>query len=656
MIFQNASAFLLALAAIPIVLFYVLKIRLRRAPVSTTMFWDRIFDEKKPRSIWQRLRHLLSLLLQLLFLSFLLFAVVDPLFDHEARDARRIVVVLDNSASMNVFADGRSAEKSSQETRLDVAREKVREFVRGLRRHDEVAIVTAGTQARVRSGFTHHPQLLERTLDAVEPTDGPTDLLAGIALARRLSTPRDADDNDSTSDAKDTEDADGRIIVVTDGGVDLATIPDAASLSSDALEWVVVGAPVANCGITQFQVRRSAIDATGYEILVEVTCFAPAPIETRLELTLDDAPIDVVPITLAPGRPWTKRFERTSTKGGRLDAALTVDDALPTDDRARAILPDVRLQPVTLVGPENLFLDKVFEAMPLLDLRRATNAATRRQAREVVVFHRDVPETLPDGPVLVIDPRNSCAEFTVGDALTEPLIVKQKSDSVVMRHVHLENVYLPGARRLDAPNATALATSLGGDTLLAHRPRRSGDIVVLTGDLDRGDLALRTAFPILVANVLRAFAGGEGEIREATATGEVRAFDLPTQLLAAARASGGSALSGTLVARSPNGGETPLDVDFRRGEITLGPLPTTGIWTVHPKGLDVGDPRTPSLGIACNLASRAESDLSREAPEGSTASITTSGISGRPIWFLLVVLALVLTVVEWGLYQRRRVS
>ena len=54
--------------AIPIVIFYILKIRMRRVPVSTTLFWRQIFEEKQPRSIWQKLRHLLSLLVQLAFL------------------------------------------------------------------------------------------------------------------------------------------------------------------------------------------------------------------------------------------------------------------------------------------------------------------------------------------------------------------------------------------------------------------------------------------------------------------------------------------------------------------------------------------------------------------------------------------------------------
>ena len=60
MSFANPAALLWAALAIPIVIFYILKLRLRRVPVSTVIFWRQIFEEKKPRSLWQRLRHLLD--------------------------------------------------------------------------------------------------------------------------------------------------------------------------------------------------------------------------------------------------------------------------------------------------------------------------------------------------------------------------------------------------------------------------------------------------------------------------------------------------------------------------------------------------------------------------------------------------------------------
>src|SRR5438270_11932776 len=95
----NPAALLWAALAIPIVVFYILKIRLRRVPISTVLFWRQIFDEKKPRSLWERLRHLVSLACQLLLLGLFVGALAEPFFASR-RQAQRIVLIVDNSASM----------------------------------------------------------------------------------------------------------------------------------------------------------------------------------------------------------------------------------------------------------------------------------------------------------------------------------------------------------------------------------------------------------------------------------------------------------------------------------------------------------------------------------------------------------------------------
>ena len=71
----NPAALLWAGLALPVIVFYILKIRLRRISVSTVLFWRQIFEEKKPRSLWQRLRHILSLLIQMLLLLLLVGAL-----------------------------------------------------------------------------------------------------------------------------------------------------------------------------------------------------------------------------------------------------------------------------------------------------------------------------------------------------------------------------------------------------------------------------------------------------------------------------------------------------------------------------------------------------------------------------------------------------
>src|SRR3954451_11633493 len=162
----NTSALLWALLAVPIVIFYILKIRLKRVPVSTVIFWRQIFDEKKPRSLWQRLRHLISLLVQIALLLLLVFALAEPFFSWEVLNARRVILVVDNSASMNATDVAPS--------RLARAKEEAHRVIRGLRFRDEVAIVTAGAQPRVVCGLTGHQKTLHEALDGIPPTDGPT--------------------------------------------------------------------------------------------------------------------------------------------------------------------------------------------------------------------------------------------------------------------------------------------------------------------------------------------------------------------------------------------------------------------------------------------------------------------------------------------------
>src|SRR5262249_58310075 len=103
----------------------------------------------------------------------------------------------------------------------------------------------------------------------------------------------------------------------------------------------------------------------------------------------------------------------------------------------------------------------------------------------------------------------------------------------------------------------------------------------------------------------------------------------------------------------------------RRGRLagvaktTIGPLDKCGVWSVAPAGPDgkLGTDTPPVLEIACNLASRPESDLRPpETLEAKPDEALTTGVFGKPVWFYLLAVAWVLTAVEWYLYQRRWVS
>ena len=638
MSFTAPVAFWWALLGIPIIVLYILKIRLRRVPVSTILFWQQIFEEKKPRSIWRRLRHLISLLLQLLFLTFLMLALAKPIFDWEIVDARHVVVIVDNSASMHA-SDG-------ERERLEQAKEQALRAIDGLRVHDVMALVSGGNQPRVFCGFTNHKRTLREALDAIPGTDGPTRIPAAVALARRLLA---QEENKS-------------IVVLSDGCFD--EVEELAT--SEDVSLVRVGAETGNVGITRFQVRRSAADAVGYEVLVEVEAFTKDPVECRLELSLGDQLVDVIPMTLAPGVPWTKSFQNTATDGGHLIARIDRADALMADNEAIGILPRRLPHPVTLVGKQNLFLEMVFRAAPLVELRLAEETAPApRNDREVTVFHKKAPAKLPAGRVLVIDPSTATDLWDIGDVLTEPLVVSQDKSSPLMQHVQLENVYMPEARRV-APKAPhkVLAGVLSGDPVFIQFDRPEGNVLVLSGNLEAGDLPLRTAFPIMMTNALRWFAGAAGDLRESLPTGSVSEVVLDGALLKAAGFEGTPAEAnldpGTLVLRAPDGAVRPLEVE--RGRTTIGPLGQRGVWTILAKDTvpAEGAPTIASpadgLEIACNVASPAESDVTASEELEAETEVVASGLGGHPFWWYLVAFAAALTITEWCLYQRRKVS
>lgn len=574
------ALFWLALA-VPIIALYIVKVRLRRVHVSTNLFWQQIYEEKPPRSFWQHLRHLFSLLLQLLLLLFLVLAVADPSLPWQRDQARRMVLVVDCSASMQA--------NDIKPTRFVAAIDAAHTYVDGMRSADEMAIVLAGDRLEVVIGMNSHVPTLRRALSELVPKDVPGELESAVELARRLV-------GDSPG---------GQIVVLTDGCADevVATRvpgdPRTASRPEVDIKYRRFGSNALNIGVTQFQVRRCHADPLGYELLVQVQNASAVTVRCRLELQLNELPIDILPLTLEPNEVWSRSLEKMSLAGGRLSGHLTditstekvredeenesvADTAslnsLSIDDTAWAVLPDREVQKVLLVTPGNLFLQKVFEANPLVDIKVARKLPDAWPQNTLIVMHQLIPETIPAGDVLIVDPDKSTDLWTRGKLLDNPIVTDLDTKSSLMTHVDLDNVQISQVRQLRAIGPShVLAGTVSGDLVYAELMRDNGRCLLLVTDLDESDLAFRTVFPIMIGNALGWFTRSSGDLTGSTVV----------------------ANRGLLNAR---------ESDLR-----------------------------PADGI--------EETQSRQVP--------VTGWFPRPLWFYLAAVACVLTVTEWFLYHRR---
>jgi von Willebrand factor type A domain/Aerotolerance regulator N-terminal len=653
--FANPLGWWWAVAALPIIGFYILKVRLRRQPVSTFLFWDRVFDEKKPRSWWQQLRHWLSLVLQLALLVFLVGALVDPLWSWQKNQKRKIVLVIDNSASMAVVENG--------ETRLDQAKKIAAALVRSLRVDDEMAVITSGGKSTVAIGLTSHAGSLLDAINQVAVTDGPTALHASVEMAKRL-----VPESDQT-----------KIAVLTDG-CDPVTVQ---FQTDNRITMYGFGNAQDNLAITQFQVRRSLLDAIGYQVLIEVTNFGKSSQECRLELDLEGSLVDVIPIELEAGASKTLNLDQSSAIGGRLVAKLDIQDAMVVDNRALAVLPTRRKMPITLVTPGSVFLKSVFESIPLVDLtiQEMPPESWSTTLGQILVLHQIVPQQLPAGKLLVINPRDHCDLWKVGEVIETPLVSFVDEESPVTKHVRLTNVLFPEARAIDFQvDIKPLIKTPLDETLLCHIRRPSGDILVLNVDLDQGDLPLRIAFPVLMKNAVEWFQGNQGELQPALATGQSTTVQLPIAKIQPGQitpdepspSSTGSATGAIevvsakkndeervdLLLQSPSGKTIPLA--YEQSTAMISQLTECGLWTIGTRAdldsatrflTNIED--LPLVRLACNLCNREESDLTPRVALQTTDSLGMVRLGGRSIWFYLALIGLIIGAVEWWLYQRR---
>lgn len=744
MSFANPTAWFWAILIVPVIVCYILRVRPRIVRISTVMFWDEIVPEKKHQAFFHRLRHILSLLMQLLFLMVLVFSLADPQWT--GRRPQRTVIVLDVSGSMKaVDRQGRR--------RFDKAADHVSQIIRSMTTQDELAIITAGPEPEVVCGFTTHQRTLQDCLEQIRPTDAAAHVEKAVMAAKVLlreyaaddpaeaadatsgtaggshrtdqnPTARRTDKRSSAADRTSGENILGNILVLTDStgppngsagaetmrssanesaandsaandstnfgtdtnaqdltaetpaaetpAADSATSSGSESASAD-VRYVEVGESRNNLALTMFQARRSFVSPADVQILAEVFNAADEPSECSVELSHEDRLLDVIPLSLQPNERRHLVLEETLPAGGILTAALTGsdgaalrDDGLASDDKAWAVISERRRIRVTLVTAGNWFLQQAFAAIDSVQLTVADSVPEKRfdrsvnddAAPEVLVLHHTVPRPLPEGPLIVIQPDTASSLWTLDGNVADPLAGQQNSDHPLLKFVRLDNVLMPDAVRVrPLQPATELVASVAGEPLYTLFSRPSGDVLLLTVSVEQGDLPLRTAFPILLTNALNWFSGDVEDLQSSVTAGHTQQIPMHSVRRNAELQphTDSARTTNDIVLTSPSGIRQMLPESS--GVVSTGPLNETGIWQLSlpadPLGPENAKPAAESIvKLACNPPGPTESDL-RRAAVSHRHHPQLSLSAGRPIWFVMVLAALIMITAEWWLFHRR---
>ncbi|QDT37340.1 vWA domain-containing protein [Stratiformator vulcanicus] len=615
--FLAPIAGLLALLAIPVIIFYFLKLRRPRALVPSLVLWQQVLNDQRVNSPFQKFKQNLLLLLQLLILAAICLAAMQPVLSAAARGDEAIPLIIDCSASMAAL------DESGGETRLDIAKRRARAVIDGLLPGQVVSLIAGDRTARQLTPFTSDQRMLRSALEDLKVTPVESDPTDALRMAVGLSR---------TAGSGGVKKA----VFITDGN-----LPEEVSVDLPfdlVIQKVEPGGR--NLGLTSFNARP--VGESAWEVFVEASvggadrASGTIVVKNGEELLVEE---DVVPEAETPAQIT---FRVATSEAVELAATVVPSgfDSIEIDNKAWIALP--KPKPLDVYCPtelesfrQALAVSKGIRLFPgdgvvpeEFDLLVSNDAADEDSDARVRVFI----DVLPD------DLRSIVAK---SDDLVSP--VDWLRGDPLLTYVTLEDVQISNAWEAIEGVADADFEALGYEPivsgrrgpLIVKRRENFGPTYRFLFDINQSTLPYRLGFPIMASNLVT-MARVEAKLNEArgNSTGLLPTMTVPP---------------GERVAVTRPDGKTESAVADAAGSVSGLGAPLVGLYRIDtPAGAR-------SIGVA--LLSARETGLDstdnlrfREID----VEVGDAGVGAElPLWPYFAVGALVFILFEWWYFHRR---
>ena len=638
MTFLAPAALWFAAVGLGIVALYILKIRRQRQTVPSLEFWRQLLVESQVRSLFQRLKRWLSLLLWLVIAACFVFALGNPVITAGRMKPETLVVILDNSASMQTVdedADGKM--------RFERAVGRIKELIEGRPVQDRLMLIEAGAQPRVVCGFHQNRRAFLAALADLKPRDEPGRLMDAVEMAGRFIEGQD----------------DARLIVVSDGADSTAKqlqsgatspngVPNSPPKENRSLLHWKIGGTADNLGITRLNIRvhRQLAEHHG---LIRVVNSSTSRVETQIVFEIDGSPTRVEPLAVDAGQTWEKTVTLQQPDGGVLRAFIDRKDALGIDNEAFAILEPIERATVFLVSPaeSSYFFRQVLLAMDSLVDRESSRVLTPEEYErlgplaaesDLTIFNNCVPKEWDKARrVVFVDQFPESLPLREIEPLPATRIFVAEDQHPLMRFVSFAGVGVAKGRRVELTEpATVLAKSPAGDPMIFAIRKPNLQSLCLTFNLLDSDLPVRNSFPILMRNAVTFFGTEQDRwLRSQYHVGELVELLRPLP-----------ADTSTMQVETLEDGKTRSD--FVPGNQNLAARLTQQI---GPVKLTIGDEVAYAAVNLCDTAESSAGIAIGTSPDGEL--VHSSQWLGMLPWQALALAGLVLVCLEWFTYHAR---
>ncbi len=466
----------------PLVLFYFLKLRRPRRLVPSLVLWRQVLDDHRVNSPFQRFKRNLLLLLQILLLICLVLAAMQPFWRAGPRQAERVLVLIDCSASMAAL------DRPNGRSRLDEAKRRVRERIENLVKGHELCLVAFSHRARKLCPFTNNRRVLNEALDDVRIEDMQSSLHEALRMAQSLNRTVPF----------------GTVILYSDGN-----LPSQVDFDlSFGLVYEQLPPAGANTGVTALRAVHHPPD--NWAVFAALEASPGGGGTATLELWIDGMRANEQLVSVEEGESERVAFTVDGEQTAFIEVRLQPDgfDSLAADNAAFLQLP--KLRPVTVSVAETLPAFR--HALNGLGGVRflTTNTLSGGPACDVVIG--DSADDTGAACAARVSVGSVPAELETVLDMTDgrTAVVDWRRNAPLLRHVDLRDLVVLESPRY-AEGKTVADLEQKGYEVLVHGTR--GPLVLrhdtpghiayhLLFHTDRSTLTYRVGFPIMAANLV----------------------------------------------------------------------------------------------------------------------------------------------------------
>ena len=462
--FTNLWPLFLLLTIPPVIMLYILKRKYKEEVISSSLLWKEVYKNTRANTPWERFKKNIMLLLQIIIILSVILALMSPFISIGGKSYKNVIMVIDNTASMNTIYD-------DSNSRLEQGKTLAKEYLNSTKEGTNTYIISYDGSSNLLLNGNFNKSNATSIIDNISKSYGSGDISDVVSFVKAIGDGigEEYEALIFTDKQVAISDINGRIVYLGNSGLN-ASVDNVSHKFVD--DKVKVIANVTNNGDTLYEGDFSLYN--GEELVA------------------------VEGVTLQVGESKTLSFQLDSLNSDYLKGELSRKDILMEDNTYYHVVNENKVKKILLVTDENIFLEKAFGSIENTEVYKTNDVSniTDNDEYDLYVFDNKMPEVMPrKGSILFINP-NSNEFFNVleGGEIGQATAVKGS----VSTYLEDTQFTLSEYNIIETPYYGTNILTIDDDSIGFKGEINDRKIAALSFDLHSTDFALKKEFPILI--------------------------------------------------------------------------------------------------------------------------------------------------------------